>query len=64
MVKQYCLLSLHVKLNCVIVVYMIKKLKVKHFYFTTVTVKLEACMLAVDLSVLPPAKLVPTYTAR
>ena len=38
--------------------------KVKHFYFTTVTAKLEVCMLAVDLSVLPPAKLVPTSTAR
>ena len=31
---------------------------------TTVTAKLEACMLAVDLSVLPSAKLVPTYTVR
>ena len=29
-----------------------------------VTAKLEACMLAVDLYVLPPAKLVPTNTAR
>ena len=39
------------------------KKKVKHFYFTTVTAlyRLEARMLAVDLSVLPPAKLVPTY---
>ena len=26
---------------------------VKHFYFTTVTAKLEAYMLALDLSVLP-----------
>ena len=26
----------------------------KHFYFTTVTAKLKACILAVDLSILPP----------
>ena len=36
----------------------------KHFYFTTVTAKLKAFMLAVDLSILPPAELVPTYMAR
>ena len=40
------------------------KASLKHFYFTRVTAKLEACMLAVDLSVLPPAELVPNYTAR
>ena len=33
-------------------------------FFTTVTAKLEACTLAVDLSVLPPAKLVPTVMAK
>ena len=40
------------------------KVKIKYFYFTTVTAKLEACMLAIDLSGSPPAMLVPTYTAR
>ena len=46
-------------------IFLLQKVKeVKHFYFTTVTVKLKACMLAIDLSVLPPAELVPTYTAR
>ena len=33
-------------------------------FFTTVTTKLEACMLAVDLSVLPPAKQVHNYMAK
>ena len=38
--------------------------KGKALLFTSVTAKLEACMLAVDLSVLPPAKLVLTYAAK
>ena len=44
--------------------YLMGKKKGKHFYFTKVTAKLKACILAVDLSILPPAKLVPTYMAR
>ena len=51
----YIYICLYVCIGCI---------KGKHFYFTTVTAKLEACMLTVDLSELPPAKLVPTYTAR
>ena len=38
--------------------------KGKDFYYTMVTAKLEAWMLAVDLSVLSPARLVPTSMAR
>ena len=45
-------------------IYIYMKVKVKHFCFTTVTARLEARMLDIDLSILPPAKLVPTYTAR
>ena len=34
------------------------------FIVQRLTARLEARMLAVDLSVLPPAKLVPTFMAR
>ena len=44
--------------------HILTKNKVKHFYFTTVTAKLKASLLAVDISVLPPAKLVLIYMVK
>ena len=42
---------------------LIIKRNIKLFSFITVTAKLKAYTLAIDLSELPSVKLVPTYTA-
>ena len=43
--------------------YRLTKVKVKHFYFTTVIVSiLPPAKLLPTYTILPPAKLVPTYT--